>query len=107
MDTPRVALRFKDVVTDIDTIEEHQRMITTEGAVWWGWWKKEKGAALFRHQTCESGNEAQEGLAAFARRSCRRGDLSVGVEGLVVALEFASTVKRPVLVEVAAGLEGA
>lgn len=40
METPKLALRYKDSRTDISTIEEHQRVIDSEAAVWWGWWKK-------------------------------------------------------------------
>lgn len=41
MDSPRLALRFRDSTPDIDTIAEHRRIIDHEGAVWWGWWRKE------------------------------------------------------------------
>lgn len=40
MDTPRVALRFRDVGDGIDTIGAHRSVIDKQGAVWWGWWKK-------------------------------------------------------------------
>lgn len=40
MDTPILALRFRDPGT-IDTIAEHRAIIRDEGAVWWGWWKKD------------------------------------------------------------------
>lgn len=36
-----VVLRFRDHEEDIDTIEEHKRLIREVGYVWWGWWKKE------------------------------------------------------------------
>ncbi len=41
MDSPRVALRFRDAIPDIDTIAEHRTIIVREGAAWWGWWKKD------------------------------------------------------------------
>lgn len=40
MDTPRLALRFRDVLQDIETIYEHRALIKSKSAVWWGWWKK-------------------------------------------------------------------
>ena len=33
-------LRFRDITND-GTIESHQRLITSAGHVWWGWWKKD------------------------------------------------------------------
>ncbi|MDC6166024.1 metallophosphoesterase family protein [Paucibacter sp. XJ19-41] len=39
METPRLALRFRD--PGIDTISEHKQILEKEGAVWWGWWKKD------------------------------------------------------------------
>jgi hypothetical protein len=41
MDTPRVALRFREITPNIDTISEHRKIKDSEGAVWWGWWRKE------------------------------------------------------------------
>lgn len=40
MDSPRIALRFRDAIPGIDTISEHRAIIAREGATWWGWWKK-------------------------------------------------------------------
>jgi len=40
METLRLALRFRDAITDIDTIIEHRKVITERGHVFWGWWKK-------------------------------------------------------------------
>lgn len=37
-----LTLRFRDVTDGIDTICEHQAIIDSCGAVWWGWWKQEK-----------------------------------------------------------------
>ncbi|HLO95418.1 MAG TPA: metallophosphoesterase [Burkholderiaceae bacterium] len=39
MDAPSLALRFRDIGPD--SILEHQKVIKQEGAVWWGWWKKD------------------------------------------------------------------
>jgi 3',5'-cyclic AMP phosphodiesterase CpdA len=36
-----ILLRFRDVTPNIDTIQEHNRIILDKGYVWWGWWKKE------------------------------------------------------------------
>lgn len=33
-------LRFRDITRD-GTVESHQRLITSAGHVWWGWWKKD------------------------------------------------------------------
>lgn len=41
MASPAIVLRFRDAVPGIDTIVEHRAMLAREGAVWWGWWKKE------------------------------------------------------------------
>lgn len=41
MDSFRIALRFRDVLSKIDTIEEHRAIIQSHGRVMWGWWKKE------------------------------------------------------------------
>lgn len=35
-----LALRFRDTTPDIDTIREHKTIISREGKVAWGWWKK-------------------------------------------------------------------
>ncbi|MET3982002.1 putative MPP superfamily phosphohydrolase [Mucilaginibacter sp. UYP25] len=35
-----ILLRYRDT-SDLDTIAEHQKLITKSGHVWWGWWKKE------------------------------------------------------------------
>jgi 3',5'-cyclic AMP phosphodiesterase CpdA len=40
MATPIIALRFRDVVEGVDTIESHKNFISEHGYVWWGWWKK-------------------------------------------------------------------
>lgn len=36
-----VGLRFRDVVSGVDTIAAHRDIIKQHGRVWWGWWKKE------------------------------------------------------------------
>ncbi len=41
MATPRLALRFRDTSPNVDTIEEHRKIIESEGSVLWGWWKKD------------------------------------------------------------------
>lgn len=41
METPTVALRFRDTTLGVDTIASHTDVIMAHGAVWWGWWKKE------------------------------------------------------------------
>jgi 3',5'-cyclic AMP phosphodiesterase CpdA len=41
MATPAIALRFRDTTPGVNTIEAHRAIIGREGAVWWGWWKKE------------------------------------------------------------------
>ncbi|WP_419721478.1 hypothetical protein, partial [Pectobacterium versatile] len=35
-------LRFRDTTVGIETIQAHQNIINSNGAVWWGWWKSEK-----------------------------------------------------------------
>jgi 3',5'-cyclic AMP phosphodiesterase CpdA len=41
MASPAVVLRFRDATRGVDTIGEHQAILAREGAVWWGWWKKD------------------------------------------------------------------
>jgi predicted MPP superfamily phosphohydrolase len=41
MDAARVALRFRDTTPGIKTIAEHVELIERQGAVWWGWWRKD------------------------------------------------------------------
>jgi predicted phosphodiesterase len=41
MASPAIALRFRDATPGVDTIGEHRALLAREGAVWWGWWKKE------------------------------------------------------------------
>jgi 3',5'-cyclic AMP phosphodiesterase CpdA len=41
MDTPRLALRFREITPHIDTIYEHMKILESKGAVWWGWWRKD------------------------------------------------------------------
>lgn len=41
MGSLRLTLRFRDVVSGIDTIDEHRKIIGQHGKVLWGWWKKE------------------------------------------------------------------
>jgi hypothetical protein len=40
---PSIILRFRDLSTPAGTttIEEHSRIITEKGYVWWGWWHKQ------------------------------------------------------------------
>lgn len=40
MGSERIALRFRDTTPDVDTIDKHQELIRRQGAVWWGWWRK-------------------------------------------------------------------
>jgi predicted phosphodiesterase len=41
MVSPTIALRFRDAIPGVDTIGEHRALLAREGAVWWGWWKKD------------------------------------------------------------------
>ena len=41
MDTVRLALRFRDTTTAIDTIAEHKNILANHGRVFWGWWRKD------------------------------------------------------------------
>src|SRR5215213_4258248 len=41
MDAPRLALRFREITPDIDTISEHLKILEGRKAVWWGWWRKD------------------------------------------------------------------
>jgi predicted phosphodiesterase len=41
MEPPTIALRFRDTTPNVDTIEAHREIIRRNGAVWWGWWKKD------------------------------------------------------------------
>jgi hypothetical protein len=41
MAAPVIALRFRDATPDVDTISAHRSILGREGAVWWGWWKKD------------------------------------------------------------------
>jgi 3',5'-cyclic AMP phosphodiesterase CpdA len=41
MVSPAIALRFRDATPGVDTIGEHRTLLVREGAVWWGWWKKD------------------------------------------------------------------
>jgi predicted phosphodiesterase len=40
MAAPSIALRFRDTVPGIDTIDEHRKLIDRFHKVGWGWWKK-------------------------------------------------------------------
>jgi hypothetical protein len=40
MVAPAIALRFRDTVPGVDTIQEHRRLIGRFHRVAWGWWKK-------------------------------------------------------------------
>jgi 3',5'-cyclic AMP phosphodiesterase CpdA len=40
MGIARLALRFRNVVSEIDTISEHRQFIRKKGFVLWGWWRK-------------------------------------------------------------------
>lgn len=42
METGILILRFRDTTNGVNTITDHQSIIDTCGAVWWGWWKQEK-----------------------------------------------------------------
>ena len=39
--SPSIILRFRDAIDGIDRINEHHKWRDKEGAVWWGWWKKQ------------------------------------------------------------------
>jgi hypothetical protein len=41
MAAPAIALRFRDTTPGVDTILAHKAILNREGAVWWGWWKKD------------------------------------------------------------------
>jgi len=41
MATPAIALRFRDTVPNVDTVDAHRAVLRDKGAVWWGWWKKD------------------------------------------------------------------
>lgn len=41
MAPPTIALRFRDTTPHVDTIAAHGEILQREGAVWWGWWKKD------------------------------------------------------------------
>ncbi|MGJ4951236.1 metallophosphoesterase family protein [Bradyrhizobium sp. HKCCYLS20291] len=41
MATPAIALRFRDTVSNIDSIAAHRAVLAKDGCVWWGWWKKD------------------------------------------------------------------
>ena len=41
MAPPTIALRFRDTTPHADTIRAHGEILQREGAVWWGWWKKD------------------------------------------------------------------
>ena len=41
MEPPAIALRFRDTTPGVDTIDAHKALLRREGAVWWGWWKKD------------------------------------------------------------------
>ena len=40
MEFTTIILRFRDLVGK--TIEEHQKIISNKGFVWWAWWKKSR-----------------------------------------------------------------
>lgn len=74
MDTPRIVLRFRDVAPGIDTIEAHREVISTQGSVWWGWWRKEfepDPARLF-----EDLNRTAPGRVTILDKSTRRAFLA-------------------------------
>jgi 3',5'-cyclic AMP phosphodiesterase CpdA len=41
METPAIALRFRDTTPGVDTVQAHREVLAKHRAVWWGWWKKE------------------------------------------------------------------
>jgi predicted phosphodiesterase len=41
MATPTIALRFRDTIPNVDTIDAHRVVLRDQDAVWWGWWKKD------------------------------------------------------------------
>lgn len=61
MVTPRLALRFREITPNVDTIREHEQILETQGAVWWGWWRKyfePAHKALFARLAKEGGGHA-------------------------------------------------
>src|SRR5712664_3196766 len=36
-----IALRFRDTIPTVDTIDAHRTVLRDKGSVWWGWWKKD------------------------------------------------------------------
>ncbi|MGR0188405.1 metallophosphoesterase family protein [Azospirillum aestuarii] len=45
MEAPVIVLRFRDTTPGVDTIAEHLNLLSRHGAVWWGWWRKEREQA--------------------------------------------------------------
>jgi predicted phosphodiesterase len=41
MATPAIALRFRDTIPNVDTVDAHRAVLRGKGSVWWGWWKKD------------------------------------------------------------------
>jgi predicted phosphodiesterase len=36
-----IALRFRDTIPNVDTVDAHSTVLREKGSVWWGWWKKD------------------------------------------------------------------
>jgi predicted phosphodiesterase len=36
-----IALRFRDTIPNVDTVDAHRAVLRDKGSVWWGWWKKD------------------------------------------------------------------
>jgi hypothetical protein len=41
MAAPAIALRFRDTIPTVDTVNAHREVLRDRGSVWWGWWKKD------------------------------------------------------------------
>jgi predicted phosphodiesterase len=68
-------LRFRDLDPDLNTIEEHSKVATEHGAVFWGWWKKplepmpDPGLTMVKRELEERIREFQaEGIPDFEDR---------------------------------------
>jgi hypothetical protein len=41
MESPAIAIRFRDTTPGISTIDSHREVLRKENSVLWGWWKKD------------------------------------------------------------------
>lgn len=92
MDTPRIALRFRDSTPDVDTISEHRRILSSQGSVWWGWWKKESeddGHLILTNAGLPPG------LALLMDRSTRNCFVATYSKIIVKGMDFPDEAKIP------------